>query len=258
MKKILVLCIMVVLFYHQAYPCSCIGWRTFCSGAKYSLNHNQYVFYGKITSIIENGIAIEVLEDFSGTETRNTITIWSANIIGCMEEQLFLNQSGSVGDSLFIIVDKITDENKAQEPYQDDEWFVTGDYRLVYQICNYTSILVRDKRVVDYENNSSLQYMADELAEVIRGEKACPIISFVTSASNENMIRVFPNPVSEKLTIESGMKNYEVYLYNAMGELVGVYEKPSYIDMHELKSGVYLLKIQEDDQFVFTGRVIKL
>ena len=61
---------------------------------------------------------------------------------------------------------------------------------------------------------------------------------------------VFPNPASDRLTIDATVKVKEVHLYNSIGMLVDTKTTNSF-SVQELNSGVYFLKIHTEDNTFF-------
>ena len=70
-------------------------------------------------------------------------------------------------------------------------------------------------------------------------------------------IKMYPNPVQNFLTIRSSLPITEVQVYSLLGELVkqisGNYSR---IDLRELNSGIYMIKIHSD-QFSVTKKLVK-
>ncbi|MDP5093267.1 MAG: S8 family serine peptidase, partial [Polaribacter sp.] len=76
---------------------------------------------------------------------------------------------------------------------------------------------------------------------------------------NLSDVRIFPNPVNTSFTIsakENSLNDFTVQLYTILG--TKVFEKKqlnsNFIDISEIKSGVYLLKIQIENQY----KIVKL
>ncbi len=70
-------------------------------------------------------------------------------------------------------------------------------------------------------------------------------------------IKMYPNPVQNFLTIKSNLPITDVQVYSILGELVKqVKGNFSRIDLRELNSGIYMIKIHSD-QFSVTKKLVK-
>ena len=91
-------------------------------------------------------------------------------------------------------------------------------------------------------------------AEVIR---TVNVESSLSIEENINYkLKVYPNPVDDKLTIQGLQKEVKVSIYNVLGKLVLSKTTLSEIDVYNLKSGIYIIKF-ENNQKVVTRRFIK-
>ncbi len=83
----------------------------------------------------------------------------------------------------------------------------------------------------------------------------------LTSAKDENQLSQFiiisPNPVSDRLTIESDIKLHKIGLYNLNGQLILETTKTNAINMNSVSDGVYFLKIYSESGSCQTFRIIK-
>lgn len=85
----------------------------------------------------------------------------------------------------------------------------------------------------------------------------------IPDASAENTIQIYPNPVKEKFVIKASKDRIEsLELYNVLGEKIkqlnriGSYQAT--INMSELGSGIYLLRIISANNKSVTKKIIKL
>lgn len=67
----------------------------------------------------------------------------------------------------------------------------------------------------------------------------------VSPVAIKSDINVYPNPVSENLYINTP-ENYSVEIYSILGEKI-ITTQEKQIDLHQLKSGVYIARIQNED-----------
>lgn len=88
----------------------------------------------------------------------------------------------------------------------------------------------------------------------------CDVFASTPSIAESIDIQVFPNPVSEQLTINSGqLKIQEVEIYDITGKQIINYQLSTInplIDISELDNGIYILKIISRNK-VFTKKIIK-
>lgn len=85
---------------------------------------------------------------------------------------------------------------------------------------------------------------------------------WLTSIAENVMVevKVFPNPTSSDVTIAIDAPATQVAIYNMMGELVdrqAMNTGVSTVKMSHLMSGVYFLRIFNDDQLVGTSKVVR-
>jgi subtilisin family serine protease len=79
-------------------------------------------------------------------------------------------------------------------------------------------------------------------------------LSYVQSLSNENIIynediKIYPNPVNETLNFKSSVNpsNFNISIHDITGRLVkDYYDVNDFIDVSQLKNGVYILSINYD------------
>ncbi|MCC6383785.1 MAG: T9SS type A sorting domain-containing protein [Bacteroidia bacterium] len=70
-------------------------------------------------------------------------------------------------------------------------------------------------------------------------------------------VRIYPNPTSTLLSIESQDKISSVEIYSANGEKIATYHT-SQIDISKFENGIYILNITTNRQITFTTNFIKL
>ena len=61
-------------------------------------------------------------------------------------------------------------------------------------------------------------------------------------------VKVFPNPVSEKLTLDfpDNLKIYQIQLFNAFGQMV-LHTQSKEIDVSQISNGLYFLNIKAEN-----------
>ena len=70
------------------------------------------------------------------------------------------------------------------------------------------------------------------------------------------IIKVYPNPVSEKLSIKSKSEVLALKLYNLNGNLILSNSNKKTIDISKLSKGIYFLKIQQNYNKVTTKKIV--
>ena len=87
----------------------------------------------------------------------------------------------------------------------------------------------------------------------------CISNEFQGSTQNSNF-KVFPNPTFDVLNIDFGLNNLEgrIVIMDMPGKVIYEYESiPAYIDLSKLPSGIYFLKIMNNDQILHEQRIFK-
>lgn len=70
-------------------------------------------------------------------------------------------------------------------------------------------------------------------------------------------IKIFPNPVTDRLWVESISDVFKMELFNPLGVRVGFVERENFIDFSSLSGGVYLLKIFTSPSSYQSFKIIK-
>jgi hypothetical protein len=82
--------------------------------------------------------------------------------------------------------------------------------------------------------------------------------------NSDNLFRVYPNPFNDQLTIESFVNNrsgMKIEIINAQGIIVksvDIQNEKSWINTSLLTPGIYLIRIKDGDNVVFTSRTLKI
>lgn len=118
----------------------------------------------------------------------------------------------------------------------ETELFFNNSSTLPLAVGNYDVVAkIKDK---NFEGAASETFVISE-------------ITGVTSANKET-IRIFPNPASHSLFIESGeqsIKNSEIFIYNSLGNIIyrGILQEKAEINLENFTSGIYLLETLIDN-----------
>jgi hypothetical protein len=65
-----------------------------------------------------------------------------------------------------------------------------------------------------------------------------------------NIIKVYPNPVKDKLFIQGLLKPTKISVYNLLGKLVLSKITLNEINVNNLQRGIYIIKIKEEQREV--------
>jgi hypothetical protein len=68
---------------------------------------------------------------------------------------------------------------------------------------------------------------------------------------------VFPNPVSDKLIIKTNSQNFQIQLYNQLGQLLLSKQNESVLDVSHLSLGMYYVKILLEKDNIHSFKIIK-
>jgi hypothetical protein len=86
-----------------------------------------------------------------------------------------------------------------------------------------------------------------------------PATTVAVSEISESTLKVYPNPATSILNIDYDKAPYNVLLFNSIGVLVQseVSENPSFkMNVEHLNKGLYLIRIQDDENNTVTKKVI--
>ena len=81
---------------------------------------------------------------------------------------------------------------------------------------------------------------------------ACVNYGSVGIEENEVVFNIYPNPVNDKLVIETEATIEEICIYDAFGRLMEKVNETTTIDVSEYNAGVYIMKVRTDN-----GEVVK-
>ena len=99
--------------------------------------------------------------------------------------------------------------------------------------------------------------MASAHAQVGTDDPAVKKSAAVDNFMLNDAIKMYPNPVQNYLSIQSNLPITGVQVYSLLGELIkDVPGNFSRIDLRNLNSGIYMIKIHSD-QYAVTKKLIK-
>ena len=131
------------------------------------------------------------------------------------------------------------------EPYAMETWIegIGSDFGLLY--CGSYYFCGGYYRALCFHQDGELIWQNPEY-------DACVITS--VEEINDKVISVYPNPAMEKVTID-GVEAAEVQVYNALGRLVKTARNSNEVSLGGLPQGVYMVRITDAENKVFTAKV---
>lgn len=128
--------------------------------------------------------------------------------------------------------------------YRDDELIAS------IESTQETTYIVND---LEYNTEYCFQVSAlNDETETEKSEKACAKTAGESIAECENSFNIYPNPVEDRLFIETESAIEEISIYTITGVLVGQKtmndgQQTSSIDVSALNSGIYFVKIKTNE-----------
>ena len=104
----------------------------------------------------------------------------------------------------------------------------------------------------------NVKYLAKIKNENLYGQ--CKTVGINELVSNENQIKIYPNPVSNKLQIETEQnefENSEIEITNTLGQTVLKLHYSNEIDVSKITQGFYQLKISTRNKKLYYSKFIK-
>lgn len=247
MKKMQFTMFIVLWVSLNCFACTIIP-ESFCSFVH--LDSNRLIVSGKIISIDDDGLDLEVIDVIRGEETKSIIRIWDGTDFECngtwsMESSTI----GEVNDDVIIVLPQITEVQNG--------WDVIGDYRTPNPYYYRSSLKIENGIVNGFISGSSiappefnlLSIEYDILKEAIISNEDC---NDLISSNRELLIMdniTFTNPIANEIVIQSNdlcdITNVDVYSINGVklrSESI-VNEQYINIPFGIEPSGLYILEI---------------
>ena len=159
--------------------------------------------------------------------------------------QVTVSSLSSINQTLTVRNDSVISNEQNGDSYQ-------------WQNCTGTSTDIIG------ETNDKLKAPSSGDYSVVITKGACTItsncepviISGINKNANNGVVKLYPNPTSSYLTIESDEKVNKVEVYTLNGELTTSFENEKRIDVAYLPTGVYTLMFYTEEG-VYTQKLIK-
>jgi hypothetical protein len=115
-------------------------------------------------------------------------------------------------------------------------------------------LIFGDNSGISFEGNPNLETICCDQNEIVYIQNLCNLLDYSTNVSEciappiiPRPLSMYPNPVSDKLHLDSTEKINKVEVFSSSGLLIMTSENVSdVIDMQALQSGIYFLKIYRD------------
>ena len=171
------------------------------------------------------------------------------------------------GDSLKYI------DLKQPEDWEDSPWKFScyhdysNDYYNTVRICekigNISGYLLPEKCfIADDEEGGALRCYSDEELNVKFSDEECDYVPHkdnVNEISASDMVKIYPNPANDKISIELTEENNTIDTYDNIGRKISSFQtnnKIINIDISEYPSGLYLIVIKNINESIYQ-RIIK-
>lgn len=106
----------------------------------------------------------------------------------------------------------------------------------------------------EYNVTGVMDYSYDEFKILYRGASDIEVSTSVSTIEN-NTVKVFPNPTSDYVNINTNKSVANVTFFNIVGEEVKTVNNSNRIDITDLNQGIYIINIQFTDNSKSTFRV---
>lgn len=260
MKKLNITLLILVLISSKALACS-FSPDPFCTTS--FNNEDRNVLKGKIISIDEDGIELQVIEMLRGVETREIIRIWDGTDFDCNGPwSLAATALGQINDTIIAILPLIDS--------LENSWDVMGDYRMPDSYYwETTRLTIRNDSIRGYVTGYiwDFEYYTIPYSTFINywNNNMNDCIGFVDT---DDIVEVnsaiwYTNPVHSNCAIQFAKGNhYEktFQVYSSAGKkvktVVSRLDKAT-IDLSTVASGLYFIKISDEEGRQSVLKVVK-
>jgi hypothetical protein len=86
----------------------------------------------------------------------------------------------------------------------------------------------------------------------------CEFNTATNNLTNQLNIRIFPNPTTDKVFIESAETIETISIYDISGNILSINNQNNTLDIAHLQSGMYIIKIKLENKLQYFHKLIKL
>ncbi len=201
--------------------------------------------------------------NFGGNNWNNSIDIYEGSLSdrlqleGNMEEMLLHEGTHAALDYLYDNGDWFTERNKDSKFVSKYAYDNPNREDISETFAIWLALRNKENRLSTEDYNKVTTGLANRIAYLNSLEfDIYPIQEKSLSVNNfsSKNIKIYPNPIDNQINIDSKNKEVSAYvIYNLLGKkiLEGKLDKHSFIDVNSLKSGVYLLMLDNNEKLKF-------
>jgi len=135
-------------------------------------------------------------------------------------------------DSSLIYLANFTQKDSAQAFILKD--WIKVDFNALFSDCNNYKFILKSSDNSMFGMNTPSFFAVDNL---VIGS----MLDNIEDVKNKNIVKIYPNPSSGVVNINSDLKIEKVELFNTMGQLIRVFSNTNRLDLTSLDKGVYIL-----------------
>lgn len=246
MKKIYFIFSILLLLSFDVFSCGFTP-ETFCKSLE--IQSENYIISGKIISIDDDGLDLEIIDVLRGEESKSIIRIWDGTDFECNGNwSMDCSTIGEINESVILLLPKITEI--------ENTWDVIGDYRrpnpysyisqLKLEDGIAEGLIAGDAIAPDEFNTLSIEY--DKLKETILTNGDCEDLTSSTKALLIDNDLTYNNPVNTEINLQfDDLILTQVNIYTINGTKVESVpfnnRKSVNIPFENRMSGLYILEI---------------
>ncbi|MGF7139394.1 endo-1,4-beta-xylanase [Roseimarinus sediminis] len=179
-----------------------------------------------------------------------------------------INAEHNGTDQVRLLFDKAIDGNSLKR--SDFKFFSgrsIGLEAVQLESTNDKALLLTLSTTVNEDEYTSVAYFPGNLkaadgssADAFGPESVLPEKTNVSAANlSANGIRVYPNPATDRLTVDCEGGAFEIEMYNTLGAKVYGGMSPGnqlHVNLAELKRGIYMIRLTREDKQQFIRKVV--
>ena len=224
----------------------------------------------KQTNQLHDGTNWETNEEIEFTYTNGLVTfeLYSNNFYGDWREEERITKTYDANNLLIEVYTEIYEETGigiwTWEPLEKSTFTYSGTFatEIVSQLWELSSWENFFRILNTYDSNNNLtvlthQSYASGWNNVYKEEKSYSITSTLSTNSFINKpIKTFPNPALDVINISSLFNIDKVEIYNVLGKKVQSVLNAKQLNVGNLQSGIYILKMSADKKII-SKKIVK-